>query len=92
MKTYGGVDVEINIFLTSKLTGCGQLHAPAALPPGKKFLGTHLIGRWVDPRARLRRGEEKIFWPYRDSNSDPSVVQAIASRYTDCAIWGIEIK
>jgi hypothetical protein len=23
----------------------------------------------------------------RDSNSDPSAVQAVASRYTDCAIW-----
>jgi hypothetical protein len=26
------------------------------------------------------------FWPYRDSNSDPSVVQPVASRYTDCTI------
>jgi hypothetical protein len=25
-------------------------------------------------------------WPYRDWNSDPSVVQPVASRYTDCAI------
>jgi hypothetical protein len=25
-------------------------------------------------------------WPYRDSNSDPSVVQPVASRYTDWAI------
>jgi hypothetical protein len=25
-------------------------------------------------------------YPYRDSNSDPSVVQHVASRYTDCAI------
>jgi hypothetical protein len=25
-------------------------------------------------------------WPYQDSNSDPSVVQPVASRYTDCSI------
>jgi hypothetical protein len=30
----------------------GQLHAPAALPPGKRP-GTHCIGSWVDPRAGL---------------------------------------
>jgi hypothetical protein len=26
----------------------GQLHAPAALPPGKRP-GTHFIGGWLDP-------------------------------------------
>jgi hypothetical protein len=30
-----------------------------------------------------RYGEEKICW---DSNSDPSIVQPIANRYTDCTI------
>jgi hypothetical protein len=36
------------------------------------------------PQSRSgRRGEN--FWPYRDSNSDPLVVQLVASRYTDYA-------
>jgi hypothetical protein len=39
----------------------------------------------VDPRAGLDDGEEKIL-DYRDSNSDLSVVQLVASRYTDYAI------
>jgi hypothetical protein len=30
----------------------GQLHAPAALPPGKRP-GTYCIGGWVGPRAGL---------------------------------------
>jgi hypothetical protein len=30
----------------------GQLHAPAALPPGKRP-GTQCIGGWVGPRASL---------------------------------------
>jgi hypothetical protein len=42
MKAYGGMDVQIHIFLTSALVG-GQLHAPA----------THWIGGWVGPRASL---------------------------------------
>jgi hypothetical protein len=30
------------------------------------------------------RGEQSC--PYRDVNSDPSAVQPVASRYTDCAV------
>jgi hypothetical protein len=36
MKAYGGVDVEINIFLASALEVSGQLHALASLPLGKE--------------------------------------------------------
>jgi hypothetical protein len=31
----------------------GQLHAPVALPPRERALGTHWIGGWVGPRAVL---------------------------------------
>jgi hypothetical protein len=68
MKTYGGVDVQINIFLTSALVG-----AP----------GTHCIGGWVNPRASLDDWRSENSCSYLDSNYDPSVVQPIASRYTD---------
>jgi hypothetical protein len=33
-----------------------------------------------------RRGEKKIFDPTGTRNSDPSVIQPVGSRYTDCAI------
>jgi hypothetical protein len=39
----------------------GQLHAPAALPPGKSS-GTHFIGGWVDPRASLEDLEKRKFF------------------------------
>jgi hypothetical protein len=31
----------------------GQLYAPVTLSPGKELPGTHRIGGWVGPRARL---------------------------------------
>jgi hypothetical protein len=55
MKAYGGVDVEIHIFLTSALAG-GQLHGPAALSPC-----THCIAGWVHPRAGLDDAEKGKF-------------------------------
>jgi hypothetical protein len=37
MKAYGGADVQIDIFLDIGISWrCGQLHALAALPPGKE--------------------------------------------------------
>jgi hypothetical protein len=62
----------------------GQLHALAVLPLGKSVLYP-LDRRLGGPQSRSRRrGEDSR--PYRDSNFDPSVVQPVASRYTDCAI------
>jgi hypothetical protein len=78
------VDVYIQIFLTSALAEGGQLHAPAALPPGKKPRYP-LDRRLGGPQSRSERREE-ISWPYWGSNSDPSVVQSVASPYTDYAI------
>jgi hypothetical protein len=43
------------LFLTSALDGVGgQRHVPSTLLLEEK-LGTHCIGGWVDPRARVER-------------------------------------
>jgi hypothetical protein len=82
MKAYGGVDILIHIFLTSSLAGGEWL----ASRSGRFTPGTYWIGGWVDPRAGPDDVEKRKLLPHRDSNSDPSVVYPVASRYTDYAI------
>jgi hypothetical protein len=62
MKPYGGVDIQIHIFLTSALVG-GEWPAsrPGRFTPGKRDPGTHLIGDCVDPRAGLDDVKERKF-------------------------------
>jgi hypothetical protein len=84
IKTYGGVDVQIYIFLTSALAG-GEwsLSRPCLFTPRGKSSRYPLSRKLGGPQSRSRRrGEEKIL----HSNSDPSVVQPVASRYTDYAV------
>jgi hypothetical protein len=64
----------------------GQLHATAALTPGKKpqvAIGNE-AGWAPEPVWTTWRREHSC--PYRDSNWDLSVVQPVALRYTDWAI------
>jgi hypothetical protein len=58
----------------------GQLHVPAALPPGKNA-GIHSIGGWMGPRAGLDSfGEAKNLLPL--PGFELRTVQAVGSRYT----------
>jgi hypothetical protein len=62
----------------------GQLHAPAALPPGKEPLVPIWVGGWVGPRAVLDAVvKRKIPSPRRESNSITPIVQPVAQSYTD---------
>jgi hypothetical protein len=54
MKTYGGVDVQIHIFLTSALAGgVWSASRPGRFTAEERAPGTHWTGGWVDPRAGL---------------------------------------
>jgi hypothetical protein len=65
----------------------GQLHAPAALPPGERAPGTLWVEGWVGPGAILDAVvKRKITSPHRESNPRTPIVQPVVQRYTD---WGI---
>jgi hypothetical protein len=62
MKTYGGVDVQIHIFLTSALVrGEWTASRPGRFTPGERAPGTYWIGGWVDPRAGVNDLEKRKF-------------------------------
>jgi hypothetical protein len=72
------VDVQIHVFLTSALVGGERSTSRRGrFTPRERAHGIHWIGGWVDLRAGLENLEK---------NSDPSVLQPVASRYTDYAI------
>jgi hypothetical protein len=80
MKAYRGL--QIYIFLTWALVG-GEWSAsrPGRFTPRGK---SHEVGWTPEPVwTTWRRENSYTHW---DSNSDPSVVQPVASRYTDYAI------
>jgi hypothetical protein len=62
MKAYWARDVLIHIFLTSALVA-GEWSVSRLCPftPGERAPGTHWIGGWVDPRARLDDVEKRRF-------------------------------
>jgi hypothetical protein len=78
MKTYGGVDILSHIFFTSALAeGEWSASRPGHFIPVERALSTHWIRDWVELIARLDDVQKTKFVPYRDSNSDHSVVQPI---------------
>jgi hypothetical protein len=62
MKTYGGEDVHIHIFLTLALAG-GECSAscPGRFTPEERTPGIHWIGGWVGPRTGLDDVENRKF-------------------------------
>jgi hypothetical protein len=66
----------------------GQLHAPAALPPGKETR-VPIGGGWIGSRAVLDAVvKRKIPSPRRESNPRTPIIQPVAQRYTD---WNVTV-
>jgi hypothetical protein len=84
MKTCGGVDVQIHVFLTSALVG-GKWPAsrPGRFTPAEKAPVTYWIGGWVSSRTVLHDVERRKSFTYRDSNPDFSAVQPVTIRETE---------
>jgi hypothetical protein len=76
------------MFLTLALIG-GEWSASRSgrFTPGERAPSTHWTSGWVGPRADLDNVKKREnSWPYYDSNSDPSIIQPMDSRYTDYTI------
>jgi hypothetical protein len=62
MKTYGGVNAQIHIFLTSVLVRWEwSVPRPGRFTPEERAPGTHCTGGWVGPRAGLYDTEKRKF-------------------------------
>jgi hypothetical protein len=71
MKTYGGVDIQTQVSLTSALVvGEWSASHPGRFIPGDKSPGIHWIGSWVAPRASLD-DVEKILGPTGTQTTTP---------------------
>jgi hypothetical protein len=66
----------------------GQFHVPAALSWGKspRYPLDRNLGGSHSRSGRVRENS----WPCRELNSEPSVVQAVASRFFLFEYWGVE--
>jgi hypothetical protein len=80
MKMYVEIEVWVHVFLTWSPDESGQLHIPAALPPGKspRYLLDKRLG---GPQKQSERdAEETNLRPCRESNPG---FQPVANHYTD---------
>jgi hypothetical protein len=88
MKAYGGVDVQIHIFLTSALIG-GEWPGshPDFFTPRERAPGIYWIGGWVGPTAGLDDVEERelLTLPGLELRT---LSHPAHSHYIDCAIPG----
>jgi hypothetical protein len=85
VKTYGGVDVQIQVFVTSaRVAGEWSASCLGHFTLMKRAPGTHWIGGWVGPTTSLDDMKGRKILPLPGLKLQPSTVQPIASCYTDC--------
>jgi hypothetical protein len=90
MKPYGGSGYIDPSFLDLGTSWKWAVNfKPRPFYPRGKSPGTHLIGGWVSFKAGVDDVEKRKVWLYRGSNSEPSAVHTVASRYTDWAILAL---
>jgi hypothetical protein len=69
MKAYGGVNVQIHVFLNSALEeGKWSASRPCRFTPGERAPGTHWVGGWVGPRVGLDAVKKINILHFRQSN------------------------
>jgi hypothetical protein len=62
MKEYGGMDIQIHVFLSSALVGRKwSASGHGSLTPGETAPGTHCIAGWVGPRTGLDDVKKRKF-------------------------------
>jgi hypothetical protein len=82
MKAYGGVNVQIHIFLTSALVGDEwSASRNGHFTPGEIVPGTHWIGGWVDPRVGLDDFEKRKFLTLPGLKLRPACSQSLFRLY-----------
>jgi hypothetical protein len=87
MKAYGKWMYRSTFFLTSALVGDEwSASRPGRFTLGERAPGTHWVGGWVDPRARLDDVEKRKFLTLQELEIRPSVIQPVAGRYIDYVI------
>jgi hypothetical protein len=63
MKTYGEVDVQTHVFFNSALVGNKwSASRPDRFTCKERASGTHWVGGWVGPKARLNDAEKRKFF------------------------------
>jgi hypothetical protein len=63
IKTYGGADAQIHVFLTLALVGSEwSVSRPCNFTQGERAPGTHWIRGWVGPRAGVNDTEKRNFF------------------------------
>jgi hypothetical protein len=92
---YEAVKLKLSLCLTKYALHHEGVWRSGCIDP--RFLDFGTSWRWVVsftarppypryPLGRRLSGRQSRSWSHRNSNSDPSVVQPVASHYTDCAI------
>jgi hypothetical protein len=93
MKAYGGVDVQIHVFLTSELVwGEWSASRPGRFTTHERASRTHWIGGWVGPRAGLDDVEKRKFLPLPGLEHRPLYRPSLSQTLYRLTYRGLSVK